>query len=74
MQTLQRTGNNREEASKILGIGERTIYRIMQDWKAQDSVRQAMEEAQGNVKEAAGKLGMSEASLERKLKKWGMKS
>ena len=25
--TLQKTGGNREEAAKILGIGERTLYR-----------------------------------------------
>jgi two-component system response regulator HydG len=73
-QTLQRTGNNREEASKILGIGERTVYRVMQEWKDQDRVRQALDDAKGDVKLAASTLGMSEASVERKLKKWGMRS
>ncbi len=71
-QTLERSGNNREEASKILGIGERTIYRIMQEWKNQDKIRQALEGAKGEVKAAAQKLGVSEATLQRKLKKWGM--
>src|SRR5215207_5349936 len=30
--TLERTGGNREEAAKRLGIGERTLYRVIQDW------------------------------------------
>jgi transcriptional regulator with PAS, ATPase and Fis domain len=27
IETLAKTGNNREKAAKILGIGERTLYR-----------------------------------------------
>jgi two-component system response regulator HydG len=30
---LERTGGNREEAAKLLGIGERTLYRKLQEWK-----------------------------------------
>jgi two-component system response regulator HydG len=71
-QTLDATRNNREEAARILGIGERTIYRIMQDWKAQDRIKQALADSANNVEEAAGKLGMSATVLERKLKRWGM--
>jgi two-component system response regulator HydG len=71
-QTLALTSDNREEAAKILGIGERTIYRIMQDWKSQDRIKEALAEAKGDVAAAADKLGMSETALERKLKKWGM--
>ena len=43
--TLAQTGGNREEASRILGIGERTLYRIIQDWKLQDKIRAALNEA-----------------------------
>jgi two-component system response regulator HydG len=30
---LELTHNNREEAAKLLGIGERTLYRKLQEWK-----------------------------------------
>ena len=30
--TLEAVGGNREEAARILGIGERTIYRKLEDW------------------------------------------
>ena len=30
---LELTDNNREETAKILGIGERTLYRKLQEWK-----------------------------------------
>jgi two-component system response regulator HydG len=30
---LELTKGNREEAAKILGIGERTLYRKIQEWK-----------------------------------------
>jgi two-component system response regulator HydG len=33
---LELTGGNREEAAKMLGIGERTLYRKIQLWKEQD--------------------------------------
>jgi two-component system response regulator HydG len=31
--TLELTNGNREEASRLLGIGERTLYRKLQEWK-----------------------------------------
>ncbi|MFN4257910.1 MAG: sigma 54-interacting transcriptional regulator [Gemmataceae bacterium] len=71
-QTLQLTNGNREEAARLLGIGERTLYRVIQDWKLQDKIRQAITEAQGNMAEAARKLGMKEVALQRKVKRWGM--
>jgi two-component system response regulator HydG len=36
---LHLTGGNREEAAKILGIGERTLYRKLQSWKEEDEKR-----------------------------------
>jgi len=30
---LEQTGNNREAAAEMLGIGERTLYRKLQEWK-----------------------------------------
>jgi two-component system response regulator HydG len=71
--TLQLTNGNREEAAQMLGIGERTLYRVIQDWKLQDKIRAALGEAGGDVAAAAKALGMREQLLERKLKKWGMK-
>jgi two-component system response regulator HydG len=70
--TLELTSGNREEAAKRLGIGERTLYRIMQEWKLQDRIRTALTDAHGDLDEAARLLGTKLASLERKLKKWGM--
>ena len=32
MDTLAKTGNNREQAAKILGIGERTLYRKIKEY------------------------------------------
>ncbi len=68
---LALTQGNREEAARMLGIGERTLYRVIQDWKLQDRIRQGLDEAGGNVGEAAKKLNMKQAALERKIKKWG---
>src|SRR5262249_40862874 len=65
-QTLQLTEGNREEAARLLGIGERTLYRIMQDWKLRERIRLALEEAQGNTAEAAKRLNMKEPVLSRK--------
>jgi two-component system, NtrC family, response regulator HydG len=42
---LELTGGNREEAAKMLQIGERTLYRKIQEWKKED---------QEKVKAAAG--------------------
>jgi len=32
IETLAKTGNNREKAAKILGIGERTLYRKIKEY------------------------------------------
>jgi two-component system, NtrC family, response regulator HydG len=71
-QALEKTGGNREEASRLLGIGERTLYRIIQDWKLQDKISAAVKQASGNLTQAATALGMKQPVLERKMKKWGM--
>jgi two-component system response regulator HydG len=72
--TLETTGGNREEASKLLGIGERTLYRMIQEWKAQDRIKEALADANGNVAAAARALGMTAEALERKLKKIGQRA
>lgn len=69
--TLERTNGNREEASRLLGIGERTLYRAIQDWKLQDQVRQALAECGNDPVAAAKNLGTGAATLKRKIKKWG---
>jgi two-component system response regulator HydG len=71
--TLEMADDNREEAARLLGIGERTLYRIIQEWRLQDTIRQAISAAHGDLEEAAKRLGMKKESLERKIKKWGMK-
>jgi two-component system response regulator HydG len=71
-QTLALSNNNRDQAARMLGIGERTLYRNMQQWKVQDLTRQALTEAHGNVEAAAKKLGVKEKELLRRLKRWGM--
>lgn len=71
-QALQLTEGNREEAAKMLGIGERTLYRNMQEWKLQDKVRDAIKQAGGNLEAAAATLGIKTAALERKIKRWGL--
>jgi two-component system response regulator HydG len=71
-QTLQLEGGNREEAARRLGIGERTLYRVIQDWKLQDRIRQALIETSGDVTRAAKLLEMKESLLVGKIKKWGL--
>ncbi len=70
--TLALTEGNREEAAKRLGIGERTLYRVIQDWKQQDKVKDAVKDAGGDLDKAAAALKISPQLLRRKLKKWGM--
>lgn len=71
---LELTGGNREEAARLLGIGERTLYRDIQDWKLQDRIREALAAADGDPAEAAAKLGMKPDELERKLRKFGVRA
>ena len=73
-QALEVTEGNREEAAGMLGIGERTLYRMIQDWKLQDKIKQAMNESSGDMEQAAKILGLKQPALERKIKKWGMKT
>jgi len=70
--TLEQTGGNREEAARILGIGERTLYRVIQDWKLQDKIKQALADSEGNLDAAARLLNTKPQVLQRKMKKWGM--
>jgi two-component system response regulator HydG len=72
--TLEMTEGNREVASRLLGIGERTLYRVMQDWKLQDRIREALAASGGDVAAAARQLGMKADALERKLKKLGQRA
>src|SRR5262249_1258686 len=71
-QTLELTKGNRVEASKLLGVGERTLYRAMQQWKLQDDIRQALADGNGNIGAAAQKLGIKESDLQRKMKRLGI--
>jgi two-component system response regulator HydG len=70
--TLEQTGSNREEAARLLGIGERTLYRIIQEWKLQDKIRSALTEAGGDLEDASRLLGVKHQVLQRKIKKLGL--
>jgi len=70
---LEQTGGNREEAAKMLGIGERTLYRQITEWKLQDKIRDALAAANGNIAAAAKSLGMTAEALEKKLPKSGQR-
>ena len=69
---LELTGGKREEAAHMLGIGERTLYRVIKDWDVQEKIKHTLEETHGDVSEAAKSLEMSEAELTRKMKKSGL--
>jgi two-component system response regulator HydG len=69
---LEMTAGNREEAAKRLGIGERTLYRVIQDWKVQDKIKAALTDTSGDLEKAAEALGLKLPALQRKIKKLGM--
>ena len=71
-EALKIAKNNREEASKMLGIGERTLYRKIQDWKQQDRLRGALSDHNGDVGAAAVALAMAEADFVKEMKKSGL--
>ena len=71
-EALRLTGGNREEAARMLGVGERTVYRKIQDWKQHDRIKAALDENGGDAAAAAGALQMSEAELGKEMKRLGM--
>lgn len=71
-QALVLTKGNREEAARLLGIGERTLYRMIQNWKKEDQIRAALKEVNGDLPQAAALLGVTEKNLGKLLKKWGV--
>jgi two-component system, NtrC family, response regulator HydG len=68
---LELTRGNREKAAKLLGIGERTLYRNIDEWQVQDQIKEAIANAGGDLDKAAAELGMTRDALEKKLKKLG---
>ena len=52
-EALKLSGGNREEASRMLGIGERTLYRKIQDWRQQDKARSAPGEESASSSESS---------------------
>ncbi len=71
-EALKLTGGNREEAAHMLGIGERTLYRKIQDWKQQDRIKTALAEHDGSIEEAAKAMEMDAGELRREVKKAGL--
>jgi two-component system response regulator HydG len=70
--TLELTAGNREEAARMLGIGERTLYRDIQEWKVQDQIRNALSESHGDIDAAAKAMNVKPDALRRKMKKLGL--
>jgi two-component system response regulator HydG len=66
---LEMAGGNREEAARMLGIGVRTLYRMINEWDLQDRIKQALAQTKGDLKAAAQALEMDEAELQQKVKK-----
>ena len=71
-EALKLAENKRDEAARMLGIGERTLYRTLKDWDAQDKVKAALHETNGDVAATAQQLQMDEAEVHRLMKKSGM--
>src|SRR5262249_27457328 len=69
---LEKTNGSRVEAARMLGIGERTLYREMQTRRTQEKVRQTLTAAGGDIAAAAKQLSLKPEDLARKLKKWGI--
>ena len=69
---LDRSRGNQSRAARLLGIGERTLYRVMQDWKLQDKIRASLKEAEGDLAKAAALMGIKPEVLGRKMKKLGL--
>jgi two-component system response regulator HydG len=71
-EALKLAGGNREEAARMLGMGERTVYRKIQDWKQHDRIKSALDENSGDATAAAKALEMTEAELGKEMKRLGM--
>jgi two-component system response regulator HydG len=71
-QALHLSEGNREEAARMLGIGERTLYRVIQEWKNQDTIKKALADAGNDPAAAAKLLGLKEEAIRRKMKRWGL--
>jgi two-component system response regulator HydG len=71
-QALALARGNREEAARMLGIGERTLYRNIQAWKTQDRIKQALSEHNNDVEAAAKALEMDPAEVQKRLAKAGV--
>lgn len=68
---LDLTAGNREEAAKLLNIGERTLYRNIKDWEVQDQIRKELEHTD-DIEAIAQTLGMDAAEVQRQIKKAGL--
>ena len=71
---LELNKGNREKAAKMLGIGERTLYRNIDEWQLQDKIKSALDDAGGDLAKAAKTLDMTTDALEKKVKKLGQRA
>lgn len=71
---LEMTEGNRGEAARLLGIGERTLYRNINEWKEEEELRKVLHETGGDLSAAAERLNLSLSELQRKAKKLGLET
>jgi len=64
---------NREAAARLLDVGERTLYRKIQEWKEQDEIRAIIAKHSGNLKAAAEQMNISESEFTSRMKKLGIR-
>jgi two-component system response regulator HydG len=70
-EALKLTAGKREEAARMLGIGERTLYRTLKEWETQDKVKAALQQTSGDVAAVAKQLKLDESEVQRLAKKTG---
>jgi two-component system response regulator HydG len=71
-EALKLTGGNREEAARMLGIGERTLYRKITDWKETDRIKSALSQHGGDLGETAKGLEWTVEKLKGEMKRLGL--
>ena len=70
-QALALTDGNREEAAKMLGIGERTLYRNIKEWEQQKKIREALEGRTATPRRRRGNWAWTRRKCSGRRRSWG---
>ncbi len=70
-QALALTDGNREEAAKMLGIGERTLYRNIKEWEQQKKIREALEGRTATRRRRRGSWVWTRRKCSGRRRSWG---